>query len=124
MANSSNIPGIPLERSRGTDNFDVWQRRAKSYLTIKGCWSVVSAVAVEGEKAMCERVLAEITLLIDPSNYAHIAAATTAKEAWDALMGAYEDKGLTRIVELLKQLVNMRLQNYIFVEDYVNDGHN
>ena len=44
MANSSNIPGIPLERSRGTDNFDVWQRRAKSYLTIKGCWSVVVVV--------------------------------------------------------------------------------
>ena len=81
----------------------------------------MSAVAVEGEKAMCERVLAEITLLIDPSNYSHIAAATIAKEAWDALMSAYEDKGLTRKVELSKQLVNMRLQNYKSVEDYVNE---
>ena len=66
IANSSNIPGIPLERLRGRANSDVWQRQAKSYLT--GCRSAVSAVAAEGEKAMCERALAEITLLIDPSN--------------------------------------------------------
>ena len=81
MANSSNIPGIPLERLRGRENSDVWQRQAKSYLTIKRCWSVVSAVAAAGEKAVCERALAKITMLIDTSNYGHIAAATTAKEA-------------------------------------------
>ena len=81
MGNSSNIPGIPLERLRGRENSDVWQRQAKSYLTIKRCWSVVSAVAAAGEKAVCERALAKITMLIDTSNYGHIAAATTAKEA-------------------------------------------
>ena len=35
--------------------------------------------------------------------------------------GMYEDKGLTPKVELLKQLVNMRLQNYKSVEDCVNE---
>ena len=42
---------------------------------------MVSTVAAAGVKAVCERALAEITLLIDPSNYGHIAAATTVKEA-------------------------------------------
>ncbi|XP_073841314.1 uncharacterized protein [Musca autumnalis] len=59
-----------------------------------------------------ERALAEITLMVDPNNYGHIAAATTAKEAWTALVKAYEDTGLTRKVELLKQLT---------IEDYVNE---
>ena len=44
---------------------------------------MVSAVAAEGGKAVCEPALAAITLFIDPSNYGHIAATNIAKEAWD-----------------------------------------
>ena len=78
-------------------------------------------VVAVGDAALNERALAEITLMVDPSNYGHIAMAETAKDAWDALMGAFEDKGLTRKVELLKQLVNMKLQNFSSVEEYVNE---
>ena len=103
MAN--NAVGFPLERLRGRENFDVWKRQAKSCLIIKGCWAVVEkGVVAVGDAALNERALAEITLMVDPSNYGHIAMAETAKDAWDALMGAFEDKGLTRKVELLKIL--------------------
>ena len=120
MAN--NAVGFPLERLRGRENFDVWKRQAKSCLIIKGCWAVVEkGVVAVGDAALNERALAEITLMVDPSNYGHIAMAETAKDAWDALMGAFEDKGLTRKVELLKQLVNMKLPNFSSVEEYVNE---
>lgn len=119
---AGNSTSFPLERLRGRENFDVWKRQAKSLLVIKGCWRIVQAGVVgEADADLNERALAEITLMVDPGNYGHIATATTAKEAWDALMCAYEDTGLTRKVELLKQLVNVKLQNYGSVQEYVND---
>ena len=119
----ANIPGtFSLEKLRGRENFDVWKRQAKSYLVIKGCWSVVeNGIIGDGDRILNERALAEITLMIDPSNYGHIVAATTAKQAWDALMHAYEDTGLTRKVELLKQLVNMKMKNFESVQKYANE---
>ena len=36
-------------------------------------------------------------------------------------MRAYEDTGVTRKVEVLKQLVNMRLRNYGTVQEYINE---
>lgn len=118
-----------MEVLRGRENFDIWKRQAKSCLIIKKCWSVVEKGVVatgaaganaENDASADQRALAEITLMVDPSNYGHIATATTAKQAWNALMNAYEDTGLTRKVELLKQLVNMKLQNCSSIQDYVN----
>ena len=52
-----------------------------------------------------ERTSAEITLMVDTSNYDHITTAKTAKEAWgDALMNVYEDTGLTR--KRMQQVTN------------------
>lgn len=114
--------GFSLERLRGRENFDVWKRQAKSLLIIKGCWKVVSTGAVsEAEATLDQLALAEITLLVDPSNYGHIATAETSKQAWDAIMNSYEDTGLTRKVELLKVLVNMKLQYFGSVQKYVNE---
>lgn len=111
-----------MERLKGRENFDVWKRQAKSCLVIKGCWKVVETGSNEGvDASLNERALAEITLMVESSNYGHIAAAKTAKEAWDALVSAYEDTGLTRKVELLKQLVNMKLKNYNSLQEYVNE---
>lgn len=119
----SNLPvGFSLERLRGRENFDIWKRQAKSCLVIKGCWKIVqTGIVVEADAILNERALAEITLMVDPCNYGHIATATSAKDAWDALMNAYEDTGLTRKVELLKQLVNIKLGNYSSIQEYVNE---
>lgn len=67
-----------------------------------------------------ERAIAEITLMVEPNNFAHIATAVTAKDAWKALMNAFEDSGLTRKVELLKQLVQLKLSDFDSMEEYVN----
>lgn len=69
---------------------------------------------------MDERALAEITLMIEPINFSHIATAKTAKEAWTALLCAYEFSGLTRKVALLKDLVQSKLSDYASMQEYVN----
>lgn len=115
---------FPFEKLRGRENFDVWKRHAKSYLVIKQCWKPVEkplpATATEKELDTDERALAELTLTIEPSNFAHIATAKSANAAWTALLAAYEDKGLTRKVELLKQLVQIKLSDCESMPDYVN----
>lgn len=118
---ASNSLCFPFEKLRGRENFDVWRRHAKSCLVIKKCWKVVeNGVSGEADNDANELALAEITLMIDPSNFAHIATANTAKEAWDSLVRAYEDTGLTRKVELLKQLVQLKLGDFGSMQEYVN----
>lgn len=118
---ASNSMNFPFEKLRGRENFDVWRRQAKSSLIIKKCWKVVEkGVTGDQDNDSNELALAEITLMIEPSNYAHIAKAKTAKEAWDSLVRAYEDTGLTRKVELLKQLVQLKLGDFTSMQEYVN----
>ncbi|XP_059226994.1 uncharacterized protein LOC131998560 [Stomoxys calcitrans] len=118
MASALNFP---FERLRGRENFDVWRRHAKSCLVIKKCWKVVEkGVTGDNDNEANELALAEITLMIEPTNFAHIAKAKTAKEAWDSLVRAYEDTGLTRKVELLKQLVQLKLGDFSSMQEYVN----
>ncbi|XP_058982660.1 uncharacterized protein LOC105262273 [Musca domestica] len=115
---------FPFDKLRGRENFDTWKRQAKSYLILKNSWKIIeNGLAVdanEKDKENNEKALAEITLMVEPSNFAHIAKAKSAKEAWQALVSSYEDTGLTRKVELLKQLVQLKLSDCDNVEDYVN----
>ena len=94
MASSS--PMFPFEKLRGRENFDVWKRHANSYLTIKHCWKPIETPLQnepkETEVEADERAHAELILLIEPSNFAHIATANSSYEAWNAFLAAYEDK--------------------------------
>lgn len=121
---SSNSQLLSFERLRGRENYDVWCKQVKSYLIIKNLWSSVSNGITDkstpAEKDVDEKALAELTLMIEPYNFGHIANAQTAKCAWYALETAFQSKGLTRKVELLKTLVKMRLVDFGSMQDYVN----
>lgn len=66
------------------------------------------------------KALSELPLLPDENIYSYISGATTAKSAWGNLEKSYEDSGLSRKVELLKQLVRLTLVDSETVEDYVS----
>lgn len=61
-----------------------------------------------------------LNLLLDENIYSYMADTTTAKQAWDALEAAFQDSGVCRRVHLLKQLVQIQLEECESVEDYVN----
>lgn len=104
---SSNI-SFNFERLRGRENYDIWFQQAKSYFVIKDYWSVVERklpdVPSVAPTASNEKARAELTLMIEPYNYGHIASAESAHDAWKELEKAFQSKGLTRKVELLKTL--------------------
>jgi len=115
---------IPFDRLKGRENFAVWKTQAKSYLTVKGLWKYVSVgLAENANEEQIDKeaqAMAQLTLLLDPCTFSHIATATTAKSAWESLIEAFENKSVTRKVDLLRQLVQLRLTDCNSVEEYVN----
>lgn len=108
---------------KGRENFDIWKVSAKSYLVIKGLWSCILAEPTANKTDEIEkdlRALSELTLLLDENIYSYISGATTAKSAWENLEKSFEDSGLSRKVELLKQLVQLTLADCDSVEGYVS----
>lgn len=117
--NSNNNHNI--EKLRGRENYEIWSRQAKSYLIIKGLWEFVDAEQVNTDKAAEDaKALAEITLLIEPYNFGHIANADTANKAWKCLEGAFQSNGLSRKVELLKSLAKMQMNDFDNMKEYIN----
>lgn len=68
-----------------------------------------------------KKALSKISLMVETSCVSHIMQAQTAKEAWDVLEKAYDDKGLNRRVRLMRTLFSMKLDNFHNMESYVNE---
>lgn len=62
----------------------------------------------------------ELNLLLDESIFSYMTETTTAKGAWTALEKAFQDSGVCRRVHLLKQLVQIQLDECDSTQDYVN----
>lgn len=121
--NMSNDSNRTFSKLKGRENFDIWKISAKSFLVIKGLWSCVLKEPNANKPEELEKdlkALSEITLLLDENLYSYISSATTAKSAWENLEKSFEDSGLSRKVELLKQLVKLTLADCESVEDYVS----
>lgn len=84
-----------LERLKGRENFSEWKVGAKAYLTSKGyfanCITKLGTEATALEKLADGKALAELTLLLHSSLYSYIESAIEAKEAWDIIIGMFED---------------------------------
>lgn len=79
-------------------------------MVIKGLWNCVLKEPTAGKTEEIERdlkALSELTLTLDENLYSSISSADTAKQAWNKLESAFEDSGLCRKVQLLKQLVKL-----------------
>jgi hypothetical protein len=66
--------------------------------------------AVEGTETDAKKILkakSKLILSLHESMYVHIQGLTTAKEVWDALKNAFNDKGLTRRTGWTKKSVNI-----------------
>lgn len=113
-----------FEKLKGRENFDTWRINAKSYLVIKKVWKcfttqlATNATAEQLEKD--ELAWSELSLLLDKSILSYIADTTTAKQAWESLVKSFEDSSLSRKVELLKQMVQLKLSDCESTEEYVN----
>lgn len=121
MSSSSDIRFTKL---KGRENYDTWKLSAKSYLIIKGSWKcIVNGLAGDANETAKEEdasAWSQLLLLLEEGVYSYMASTVTSKDAWTALENAFEDKGLCRKVELLKQMVQLKLIDCVSMEEYVN----
>lgn len=109
---------IKFTRLKGRDNYDTWRMATKSYLVIGGHWTCIMKEPTVGKTEEIDKDLkawSELNLLLDESIYSYMADTTTAKGAWEALESAFQDSG-----HLLKQLVQLQLDECDSTEDYIN----
>lgn len=108
-----------IEKLTGRENYPTWRFAVKTYLEHEDLWQCVTAEERVDPK-LDTKAKSKIILLVHPINYVHIQEAKSAKEVWNNLSRAFDDKGLTRKVGLLRDLITTTLESCQSIEDYVN----
>ncbi|XP_048485493.1 uncharacterized protein LOC119691901 isoform X3 [Plutella xylostella] len=108
-----------IERLKGRDNYATWSFSVKTFLEHEELLECIEADIVKDAKKD-SKAKTKIILLVDPSLYIHIEEATTANQVWENLKKAFEDSGLSRKVNLLRDLINTSLETSNGVEDYIS----
>lgn len=114
---------LNIEKLKGRENYSIWKIGARAHLTTKDYSTCIdnelAADASEALKTKDAKAFAEIILMVDTNVYTHLQGCLTAKEGWDTLSSAFEDKGVVRKVTLLKQLVSLKLNECESMQAYV-----
>lgn len=108
-----------IEKLTGRENYPTWRFAVQTYLEHEDLWQCVTAEERVDPK-LDTKAKSKIILLVHPINYVHIQEAKSAKEVWNNLSRAFDDKGLTRKVGLLRDLITTTLESCQSIEDYVN----
>lgn len=115
--------GLPsIEKLDGSSNFSTWKFLMEMYLVQDDLWEYTQEVPKETDIVAVKRdrkTKAKICLMVKPHCLVHVRQAKTAKDAWEALHTAFEDKGLNNRCRLLSKLVSIKLEQFESLRDYV-----
>ncbi|UYV69728.1 hypothetical protein LAZ67_7000495 [Cordylochernes scorpioides] len=121
MAAISAITAV-VEKLNG-QNYRSWKYNIKMLLIEKGLWDVMIKDEDTQDaqlKAQKDRALAVIALSINTEHQIHIIDCTSPHDAWKNLEQVFEPKSRSRILQLKKQFVNIKLQTGESMLDYLN----
>ncbi|KYM95809.1 hypothetical protein ALC62_13536 [Cyphomyrmex costatus] len=99
----------------------------KNYLRHKNLWCTVIGYSdddttnADVKARKDEKALSKINLMVEECCFSYLMTCDTAKDAWEALEKAFEDKGFNRRLELLSNLCSVRLENFPIMEAYVSE---
>lgn len=110
--------GYVLEKLEGVKNYNNWKFMMKMSLIIDNLWNCI--LGTDDDSNRGQRALAKICLNVQPLCHAHVREATTAKEAWEKLQAAFEDKGLCRRLTLLRNLLRIKYEDFNSMGDYIS----
>lgn len=106
------------KKLEGRSNFDEWKVEAKAYLATKGHWKCFDGTEQDADKNFL--AIQMLNLLLSSTLYTYTEKCTTAKDAWTSICAAFEDTGIGRRVDLLKQMVGLRQIDCSSIEEYVH----
>lgn len=102
----------------GRDNYEDWCFAVENFLVLEGLQKCLDGT--ETDTVQVAKAKAKLILTLDASLYVHVKEAASAKEVWDTLQKLYANKGFTRKISLLRNLISLRLENCDSMENYVN----
>ncbi|CAG4939045.1 unnamed protein product [Colias eurytheme] len=112
-----------VPKLRGRENYDDWCFAAQNLLVLEGMaasiQSQLKSTATAEQKVKDAKAKAKLILSIDPSIYVHIKQAVTTYDLWTTLKKMFDDSGYTRKICLLRNLINIRLENCESMTQYV-----
>ncbi|CAG4970927.1 unnamed protein product [Colias eurytheme] len=112
-----------VPKLRGRENYDDWCFAAQNLLVLEGMaasiQSQLKSTATAEQKVEDAKAKAKLILSIDPSIYVHIKQAVTTYDLWTTLKKMFDDSGYTRKICLLRNLINIRLENCESMTQYV-----
>lgn len=119
MASSTNYL-VNVPKLKGRENFSEWCFAAENFLVLEGMVGCIKPEPGHPPVAADDaRTKAKLILTIDPALYVHIRSVTTSKELWDKLKMLFDDSGFTRKINLLRNLISIRLENCTSMTSYV-----
>ena len=101
------------------DNYYAWKFNIRMYLVGRDLWEIVEGTEVLQEGADAEstrkfrkrdnKALSDICLAVNTGLQIYVRNAKSSKEAWDSLSNHFEEKTLSRQIELRRKLYSTRL---------------
>jgi hypothetical protein len=113
-----------IQKLKGTSDFANWKFMVRNYLENKGWWNVVidDKIDLTNDKhaEIDRKARTTLCLLLEPSCFTHVYNATTARDVWNNLCRAFEDKGWGRRIMLQRQLWQCKLEESESMEKYIS----
>ncbi|PZC74114.1 hypothetical protein B5X24_HaOG208365 [Helicoverpa armigera] len=106
----------------GLDDYSTWKFAIKMILIKEKLFAFTSKYPDSNNSTDIEKdqeALALICLHIEPTLYAYVQDSKHAKDAWDSLAKAFEDKGVNRRITLMNALLDEKLDNHSSMHQYV-----
>lgn len=118
-----------FQKLKGQENWSTWKFQMFNFLNYDDLWDVTDPTQ-EGNDSLSNnsatklkqrKASAKINLMIEPCCIVHVRNTETPSQAWQKLQKAYESSGLSRRLRLLRNLFNVRLENFPTMTDYISE---
>jgi transposase InsO family protein len=97
-----------LEKLTGCENYHTWAFAIQNYLDLKGLSGCISDPATEIKDELLLKAKATLSLSVSKNLYVLISKCTSATDIWKTLRKRFEEKGLSRKIGLLRNLLGLR----------------
>ena len=113
----------PIRKLRGRDNYLDWSWDMQNYLEHEKLWDAIEAppngsLSKDEEKNMLART--SINMSVEPVAAAHIRGEKSAQKAWQTLKSVYADNDAVRRLNLLWDLIIIKLEECSSTDTYVS----
>lgn len=111
-----------VDKLKGSENYHTWKFAIEQVLAYKDLDKCINepqtGVTITDKQA--KEAKAILSLSVETQIFVHITGCTDALAIWKALKKLYEDRGLTRKIGLLRNLISTRLEDCENMQQYVD----